>query len=166
MATWGEAPYTLVTSTPSDWAGDYVIVGQVASSSTYYVLDASGTVTGTDLGSTSGAKTFTDAGITLDGSTLTGVSSDYVYTCGKTGSNYYLKMKNSSNYLTYASKGLTTSASSSDATAQWTLTASSGTVTMTNCNATDYTLLFNTSSKQFRCYNSSNNYKLYFYKLG
>ena len=151
---------TLVTSAPSSWAGNYVLVG--VNGSTYYVLDASGSVTGTSLGSSSGAKTLSAAGITKSGNTLTGVSNSYIYTVAKTGSYYYFKMKGSANYLTYKSKGLTTSTSYSGTAAQWTLSMSSGAVLMRSRSATSYYLGFN--SNLFRCYNSTS-YKLYLYQV-
>lgn len=154
--------YTLVTSTPSSWAGDYVLVGK--SGSTYYVLDASGSYTGTNAGSASAAKTLSAAGITMSGSTLSGVSSKYVYTCGKTGSYYYFKMKGSSNYLTYVSKGLSTSSSYSGTSAQWSLSISSGAARLRSRSSTSYYLGFNASAKMFRCYTSPTTYKLYLYK--
>ena len=151
---------TLVSSAPSDWTGNYVLVG--VNGSTYYVLDASGSVTSTTLGSSSGAKTLSAAGITRSGSTLSGVSDSYVYTVGKTGSYYYFKMKGSANYLTYKAKGLTTSTTYSGTAAQWTLSLSSGAVRMRSRSATSYYLGFN--SNLFRCY-SSTGYKLYLYKV-
>ena len=156
--------YTLVTSAPSDWSGNYVLVGK--SGTTYYVLDASGSYTGTSAGSASAAKTLSAAGITMSGNTLSGVSDKYVYTCGKTGSYYYFKMKGSSNYLTYQAKGLTTSSSYSGTTAQWSISLSSGAAKLKNRSATSYFLGFNASAKMFRCYTSSTTYKLYLYKAG
>lgn len=151
---------TLVTSAPSSWAGNYVLVG--VNGSTYYVLDASGSVTSTTLGSSSGAKTLSAAGITKSGNTLSGVSDSYIYTVGQTGSYYYFKMKGSANYLTYKAKGLTTSSTYTGTTAQWTLSLSSGAVLMRSRSATSYYLGFNTNL--FRCY-SSTSYKLYLYKV-
>ena len=154
--------YTLVTSTPTDWTGDYVLVGKAGS--TYYVLDASGANTGTNAGATSAAKTFSAAGITMSGNTLSGVSNNYVYTCGKTGAYYYFKMKGSSNYLTYKAKGLTTSTSYSGTSAQWSLSLSSGAALLKSRSSTSYYLGFNASSKMFRCYTTTSSYKLYLYK--
>lgn len=153
--------YTKLTSTPSDWTGDYVIVG--LSGSTYYVLKANSNTTGTTLGSTSGAVTLSSAGITMSGSKLTNVPTNYVYTCKKSGSYYYFKMKNSGNYLAYKSSGLTTATTYTGKTTLWSLTISSGAVTMKSKSNTSYRLCFNASSKMFRCY-SNNTYKLYFYK--
>ena len=100
----------------------------------------------------------------MSGNTLSGVSSNYVYTCGKTGSYYYFKMKGSSKYLTYKSKGLTTSTSYSGTAAQWSLSISSGAARMRSRSSTSYYLGFNASSKMFRCYTSPSTYKLYLYK--
>ncbi len=153
--------YTKLTTTPSSWAGDYVIVGSV--SGKYYALKATGT--GTTLGSTSSAVQLSTAGITMSGSKLTNVPTNYVYTCKKSGSYYYFKQKNSNNYLAYKSSGLTTSTSYTGKTTLWSLSISSGNVTMKSTSNTSYRLCFNTSSKMFRCY-SNNTYKLYFYKAG
>ncbi len=158
--TTGGSTATLVSSAPSNWAGNYVLVG--VNGSSYYVLDASGSVTSTSLGSTSGAKTLSAAGITRSGNTLSGVSDSYIYTVAKTGSYYYFKMKGSSNYLSYKAKGLTTASTYTGTAAQWTLSLSSGAVLMRSRSATSYYLGFNTNL--FRCY-SSTGYKLYLYKV-
>lgn len=154
--------YTLVTSAPTSWTGDYVLVGK--SGTTYYVLDASGSYTGTNAGSTYAAKSLSAAGITMSGNTLSGVSNNYVYTCGKTGSYYYFKMKNSSNYLSYRAKGLTTATSYSGTAAQWTISLSSSAALLKNRSASSYYLGFNASSKMFRCYTTTSSYKVYLYK--
>ena len=155
--------YTLVTSAPSDWSGNYVLVGK--SGTTYYALDASGAYTGTNIGSTSAAKTFSAAGISLSGNSLSGVSDDYVYSIEKSGSYYAVKMKDSSNYLRYKANGLTTLSSLTYTSQQWTLSLSStGAVLMRNRAGSSYYLGFNASSKLFRCYTSTSSYKLYLYK--
>lgn len=154
--------YTLVTGTPTDWTGDYVLVGK--SGSTYYVLGSSSSYTGTTAGSTSAAKTLSAAGITMSGNTLSGVSNSYVYTCGKTGSYYYFKMKGSNNYLSYKANGLTTATSYSGTGAQWSLSLSSGAAQLKNRSASSYFLGFNATARLFRCYTSTTSYKLYLYK--
>lgn len=154
--------YSLVTSAPSNWAGDYVIVGK--SGSTYYVLNATTASKGTAAGAASSAKTLSAAGITRSGNKLTGVSNNYVYTCAKSGSYYTFKMKGSSNYLSYKKNGLTTATSASGTAAQWKLSLSSGAVKMQSRSSTSYYLGFNASSKLFRCYTSTSTYKLYLYK--
>ena len=159
----GGKTYSLVTSAPTDWSGDYVLVG--VSGSTAYVLDASGSYTGTSLGSTSAAKTLSAAGITLSGNTLSGVSDDYVYSIEKSGSYYAVKMKDSSNYLRYKANGLTTLSSLTYTSQQWTLSLSStGAVLMKNRAGSSYYLGFNASAKLFRCYTSTSSYKLYLFK--
>ena len=152
--------YTLVTGTPTDWTGDYVLVGKFGS--TYYVLSSS--YTGTSAGSASAAKTLSAAGITMSGNTLSGVSNNYIYTCGKTGSYYYFKMKGSTNYLSYKANGLTTATSYSGTGAQWSLSLSSGAARLQNRSSSSYYLGFNASAKLFRCYTSTSSYKLYLYK--
>lgn len=156
-----ETTYTKLTSTPSSWTGDYVIVGLAAGK--YYALKSTGT--GTTLGATSSAVLLSSAGITMSGSKLTNVPSNYVYTCKKTGSYYYFKQKDSNNYLAYKASSLTTSTSYSGNTTLWSLSISYGNVTMKNKSNTSYRLCFNASSKMFRCY-TNNTYKLFFYKAG
>lgn len=169
LVTWGTSgsssstgtTYTKLTSAPTDWTGDYVIVG--LSGSTYYVLNANANTTGTTLGSTSGSVTLSSAGIAMSGNTLSNVPTNYVYTCKKSGSYYYFKMKNSGNYLAYKASGLTTATTYTGDTTLWSLTISAGAVTMKSKSNTSYRLCFNTSAKMFRCY-SNNTYKLYFFK--
>lgn len=154
--------YTLVTSAPSNWSGNYVLVGK--SGTTTYVLDASGSYKSTNIGTKSAAKTLSAAGIKASGNKLTNVADKYVYTIGKTGSYYYLKMKGSTNYLTYQQNNLTTSTSKTATASQWSISLSSGVAKIKSRSASTYNLAFNASSKLFRCYSSSNNYKLYLYK--
>lgn len=54
-----------------------MLVGK--SGTNYYILDASGSYKSTTLGTTSGAKTLSAAGIKMNGNKLTGVSIKYVY---------------------------------------------------------------------------------------
>lgn len=173
IATWGKAStststptgvtYTKLTTTPSNWEGDYVLVGQ--SGSTYYVLKSN--LTGTALGATTAAVTTTSAGMKLSAGKLTNVSDDYVFTCKKSGSYYYFKEKNSKNYLAYKASGLTTATTYSGATTLWSLrvTSGTGTIAMNSKSVEKYRLCFNPSSKFFRCY-TNNTYKLFFYKAG
>lgn len=155
--------YTKVTSAPSNWKGDYVLIG--VSNGKYYVLNANASVTGTNIGGASGAIPLENTGITMSGSTLSNVPTNYVYTCAAVGSYYSFKMKNSGNYLTYKSKGLTTSTSSSGTAAQWSLSMNGQAVKMRSRSASTYYLGFNASSKYFRCYTSTTTYKLYLYKV-
>ena len=101
--------YELLTAAPADWTGNYVITNNTTSSGSMYVLKGvSGSANGTNIESSGNCTAFTSTGITLDGSTMSGVAEDYRFTLAANGSNYTLQSvstgayygMNSSSYLT------------------------------------------------------------------
>ena len=144
----GEKSYVKVTSAPSDWTGDYLIVYEAGK----LLLDGDGTKT------THASVEITDGKIPYENYKA------YNIRIEKNGSGY--SMKYGDNYL-----GLNSSANALDFKTsvsgdgyRWTLsTASDGTVA-TNKSYSTRTLRYNSSSKQFRCYTSGQQ-PVRFYKL-
>ena len=84
-----ERIYQIVTEPTSDWSGNYVIT----SGKDQYLIAFKGisgeqSLEGTNIGA---SVAYASTGMTLDGTTLRSVASDYVFTIGKSGSNYTIK---------------------------------------------------------------------------
>ena len=81
----GSSGFELVTKTPSDWEGEYVLANKDAT----YVFLADGTSPGT----TSAAIKLGNSGISLNGTTMSDVSEDYVIVVEAVGNYYALRLK-------------------------------------------------------------------------
>ncbi len=110
-----ETVYELVTSTPSDWAGNYVITNNSTNLNTsglYVLKGVAGSSGGTDAENASNCTTFASSGITLTDNVLHNVADTYVITLAAQGSYYTVRSAsvgsyygmNSSSYL-YAYSG-------------------------------------------------------------
>ena len=141
--------YELVTSSQTDWSGDYVIA-YVASTTSATVMSNRGG---------SGTNTYgTGTSVTFSNNTLPASSvANYNVTIAKDGNyytlkfgNYYLGARNG-NYLLFS-----TTTPSQD-TYRWTISYSSNTLTITNASYTTRKLLWNsaTSGQRFACYTSA-----------
>ena len=75
--TAGNGGYELVTSAPSDWTGDYVIT--CGTGSDLYAMKGLSGNTKYESASCGGAVALSSTGMTLSGTTLTNVSSAYVF---------------------------------------------------------------------------------------
>jgi hypothetical protein len=159
----GEFEWVYIEDASEDLSGEYVITGTNYSTYDMYILDASGDVTGTDIGKAAGAIDWnnTDVDYADDyGYYLTGVTDDLIYVVEQLDNgNYTIRMKGSDNYLAYPGSGnsLTTTTDTSDAYAQWTIVSNEdddgyGYTNIYNVGSSDRALLFNTSSSLFRCY--------------
>ena len=161
--------YELVTSAPTDWTGDYVIVNECSSSASTWLTD--GTVTGNSFSTASAVKTLTNAGITYNSTDkkLTGVTDSYVlHVSPSTNSGkYYITLKGANSTIYLIANSTTGSSSISTATvttnAEWTLSLG------TNGNAylvgkSERYVGWNIS--YFRAYAASNKdtYKAYLFK--
>ena len=144
--------YHLVTGSREDWSGEYVLCGNDTA-----VLDASGTYTGSTIGSANASIALADSGITLQGGVMRNVSDAYVYVVQAVGGgSYSIRMKGSSNYLAYTgtSNSLNTLTDCTEKQAQWTLSFADGEAVITNAANTGKTLRYNATSDLFRCYSS------------
>ena len=97
-----ETVYQLVTSAPSDWAGNYVITNNPTTitnmSSAYVLKGVTGSSSGTNAETTNNCTVFSSTGITQDGEMLKNVPSDYVMTVAASGSYYSIKAPNNTYY--------------------------------------------------------------------
>lgn len=181
--------YLWVDEVTDDMSGEYVITGYKSTTDTYdtYLLDASGDLTGTAIGSADAPVNIADVGVEevydFDDDYnvyyyLTGVTDDQVYVFEKTDDgNYTIRMKGSDNYLAYTGDGknaLTTTTDPTSTYAQWKLVTTTEdeeveygdgtTETVTyaytniyNVGASDRALLYNVSAGMFRCYTKTYN---------
>ena len=113
------AGFELVTETPDDWTGRYVITHKKSASNTFYVL--TGQNAGTNYESSAGAggaTKFTETGITLEDILLTGVDEIYVFAIEPQNGSFSIKNASLGTYLDYISSSLCASADYSE-TAIW-----------------------------------------------
>ncbi|MCR5809566.1 MAG: InlB B-repeat-containing protein [Clostridiales bacterium] len=107
-----ETVYQLVTATPSDWAGNYVITNNPTSitnlNSSYVLKGVSGSSSGTTIESASNCTVFTSSGITLEDSMLKNVANDYVFTIAASGNYYSIKSVSTGAYYGMNSSSILT----------------------------------------------------------
>lgn len=135
--------YVKVTSAPSDWSGTYLIVseekafnGAFSGASTNYGMPADVTVSDNKIESTN----IVDA---------------YAVTIAKSGSNYSIETV-ANGFLSWTSgNSLNHTTSVSGDNQRWSLTCSSGNVTIANANDATRKLQYNSGSPRFACYTSS-----------
>ena len=154
----GENVYQLVSSTPSTWAGNYVITNG-NSTSMYVLKGVTPSSNGGQIENSNNASTYASTGMSLSNNTLSNVSDAYVFTLAATGSYYTLQSAstgaymgmNSSSYLA----GYTTYNSSY---CRWTPAVnSSGAAQLKNYANGSYPYFgFSTSNKYFWSASSSN----------
>ena len=129
----GNTAFELVTAAQSDWAGRYVISHKKETSNTFYVV--TGLTGGTSYESSSGADgatRFTETGITMDGTTLTGVDEQYVFVIELQDGGYFVKNASQNTYLDWISSTLYASDAYSSH-ALWTLALNAnGNTVLTN----------------------------------
>ena len=135
--------YVKVTSTPSDWSGTYLIVsgtkafnGAFSGASTNYGMPADVTVSDNKIESTN----IVDA---------------YAVTIAKSGSNYSIETV-ANGFLSWTSgNSLNHTTSVSGDNQLWSLTYSSGNVTIANAKDATRKLQYNSGSPRFACYTTS-----------
>lgn len=121
----GSTEYEWVSEITDDMSGDYAITGIAGSTDgdTLYLLNASGDVTGTDIGTAAGAVDWMDTDVMSDDNLyyLYDVNDALTWTFAKTEDGYYtICMKGSANYLACTADGkLTTVADATAAEAKW-----------------------------------------------
>ena len=165
---WGDE-YKLLTSAPSDWSGDYVIVSELSQSASTFIAD--GSVTGNNFSKASSVKALTTAGITYDDTNkkLTGVTDANVLhiTPSANSGKYYITLKGANSTIYLIANSTTGSSSISSATsttyAEWTL----GMGTSGNAYLVGKSERYvGWNSSYFRAYDASNkdNYIAYLFK--
>ena len=150
----GETPvFEAVSDAREDWSGVYVVTGGGA-----YALRCDGTLTGSELGGSSAAAPFANAGLTIAEGMLTGVSSAYtVQLIRIAGSDTYaIRLGGAKTPVYLACRSnynqLNTAASYSDNTARWRIAWENGAVTLRNARYSGRTLQFCADQPMFRCY--------------
>ena len=152
--TTGNGGYELVTSAPSDWTGDYVIT--CGTGSDLYAMKGLSGNTKYESASCGGAVALSSTGMTLSGTTLTNVSSAYVFTVGTSGSYYTFKNKSTGTYLGSYRSYLYSRTSLSTSYCRWTMSMNGTAVNMYNSASSSYPYMAFSNSNYFMMYSSSN----------
>ena len=113
--------------------------------------------------SAGGAVLYSNAGMSYADGVMTGVGNAYVWNLAKTGSYYTIKSANTGTYLANKSNYLYSQSSYSSSYCRWTLSCSSGNMTVKSTRSTSYPYLSFSSSGYFMV-NSSVPTGLYFWK--
>ena len=109
----GVSGYQLLTSAPSNWAGNYVITN--TNTSSLYVLTAMApTYEGGTIESSSNSTAIASTGMTLADNVLTDVDNSYVFTIASNGSGYSVMNASNNYYLGHTSSGFLGAYSSFD----------------------------------------------------
>lgn len=155
--------YELVTEDLSDWTGKYVISS--GNDVKLFVLKGvSGAIQLEDANSNS-CITYTNSGMTLDGTTLRSVASDYVFTVAKNGTTYTIKSP--TGYWLGANDGyLYNLASYSANYADWSISydTSASCMKIANVSCTSYPYLVKGNSNYFKLYSNYITKKTYLWK--
>ncbi len=155
--------FSLVSDPLADWSGEYVMTGQVASSGDEYVHLA----TGENVGAADAAIELSAAGMTKSGNDISGVTDSYVIIIEEVSEGVYsMKLKGCDTdcYLAFTgSKNALTTATTPEASAQWTFECNGGEMTVTNVGTPTRILQFNSTAFLFRCYTGSQK-PVYFYR--
>ena len=147
--------YEKVTSSLSDWSGDYIFTG--INSSKYYAL----TGVSNNLGTTA------EVSVTEDGIVSNSTTNAYKVTIAPTTNGYSLYMEGVG-YLSYSSTGnnLNSSSNFTESNCEWTISFANGLATITNVESNTRILQFNynNGNPRFACY-ATNQTKLTLFKL-
>ena len=154
--------YELLGSAPSDWTGNYLITYGTSTSSLYALKGLSGN-TKYESASAGGSALYSDAGMSYADGYMTGVPSVYVWKIAKTGSYYTIQNASTGTYLGNYSSYLYSRSSYSSTYCRWSLSNSSGNMTVKSTRSTSYPYLSYSSSGYFMV-NSSVPSGLYFWK--
>ena len=154
----GAVAYQLVSSTPSNWAGNYVITN--GNSTGMYVLKGvTPSSNGAEIENSSNASTYASSGMSLSNNVLSNVADAYVFTLEANGSYYTVKSASTGAYMGMTSSsylaGYTTYNSSY---CRWTPAVNtSGAAQLKNAaNGTYPYFGFSTNNKYFWSASSSN----------
>ena len=168
LSSWAD-DYELVTSAPTDWTGDYVLVNECSASASTFLTD--GTVSGNSFSTASAVKTLSQAGITYNSTTkkLTDVTDAYVLHVApsSTSGKYNITLKGATTTIYLIANSNTGSSSISTATvttnADWSISLGN--------NGNAYLVgksgrYVGWNSTYFRAYASSNKdtYKCYLFR--
>ena len=154
----GAVTYQLVSSTPSSWAGDYVVTNG-NSTSMYVLKGVTPSSNGAQIEDSSNATAYSSTGMSLSNNVLSNVSSNYVFTLAATGSYYTMRSASTGAYMGMDSSSYLSGYTSYNSSyCRWTPAVnSSGAAQLKNYANGSYPYFgFNTSSKYFWSASSSN----------
>ena len=159
----GSVTYNLVSSAPSDWAGNYVIT--YGSSPSYVLTGMTPSSNGASIEATSNRTAYSSTGMSLSSSKLSNVADKYVFTVASTGSYYTIRSKTTGTYLGMTSgsylAGYTTYSSSY---CRWTMGVGSSASSAKNAANGSYPYLGFTTSSNYFWSNSSANTNIRWWK--
>ena len=147
----GAVAYQLVTSTPSNWAGNYVITNG-NSTSMYVLKGVTPSSNGAEIENSSNAATYASTGMSLSNNVLSNVGNAYVFTLEAIGSYYTVKSASTGAYMGMTSSSYLAGYTSYNSSyCRWTPAVStSGAAQLKNYANGSYPYFgFNTSSKYF-----------------
>ena len=160
--TSGGSGYELVTATPSSWAGSYVITYGTSADSMYVLKGLSGN-TRYESTSAGGAVAFTNTGISLSGTTMTGVDDAYVFNIVSYSNKYSIRNAATGTYLASRSSYLYSYSSLSSSYCKWSLAMNGSAVSVSNTASRTYPYLSFSSSNYFMINRSAGS--IYLWKL-
>ncbi len=154
----GTVGYQLVTSTPSNWAGNYVITNG-NSTSMYVLKGVTPSSNGAEIENASNATTYANTGMSLSNNVLSNVGNAYVFTVEANGSYYTVKSASTGAYIGMNSSSYLAGYTSYNSTyCRWTPAINtSGAAQLKNAASGSYPYFgFSTNNKYFWSASSSN----------
>ncbi|MBQ1675475.1 MAG: InlB B-repeat-containing protein, partial [Oscillospiraceae bacterium] len=153
----GAPVYELISTAPSDWAGNYVIT-YGTNTGMYVMKGVTPGSNGAQIENAANAASYAASGVTLTDTTLTNVANDYLFTLSPHGSYYSIQSVSTGTYLGMDSSsylsGYTTYTSGN---CDWTPGSKTNASTATNAKNGSYPLIsFNTSNNYFWSGNPNN----------
>ncbi len=153
--------YDLVTETPSDLSGEYVITNTASAASILKGLSGSNKTY--ESASAGGCSTLEAAGITLSESTLHNVDDVYVFTIEPNDSYYTIRNNSTGTYVASVSDSLRAYGSLNASYCNWTLIKNGAGFTLKNNSSSRYPYLSYSNSGYFAV-NASANSVVYLWK--
>ncbi len=152
----GAATWEKVTAAKTNWAGTYVFTAS------NYILDYA---TSTTAGN---ATSYTNAGITASGNTLTGVTAQYEIIIEEVGTGVYTASLNGQGYLELSANSNTVSraASVTGNNQKWTISWADNTAHLFSVSYTTRELQKNSSNAYMRCYTGTQTDLTWYEKVG
>ena len=162
--------YSLLTSAPADWSGNYVITAGKTTS--MYVMKNAAIGTSYSSTGSGGHAAFNTTGMTLSSNQLTNVSDSYVFEIGRVTYNnrtyYTLKNRAANAWLNFSASYVLALQSSVDSGNYWSLSYASGGVKAVSTNgSSSYFVAWSSSGSSgfFGSYNGfTTNYETQFWK--
>ncbi|MBQ1399356.1 MAG: DUF4430 domain-containing protein, partial [Lachnospiraceae bacterium] len=154
--------YTLVSSSPADWSGNYVITYGTSASNMYALKGLSGNVK-YESSSSGSAVLLSNSGMSYANSKLSGATAPYIFKIAANGSKYTIQNTSTGSYVASYSSYLYSRASLETSYCLWSLSCNNGNITASNSASGSYPNLSFSSSKYFML-SSSAPTGLYFWK--